>query len=1005
MSTPLEPLDGRIVLKGLLGEGGMGEVHRALDAALERPVAVKFLRGGDPRETERLVLEARLQARVEHEHVVRVHAVGTLEGRACLVLQLVEGRPLSELAPSLPLEARVELVRQAALGLDAAHRQGLVHRDVKPGNVLVEEGPGAPAAWLGDFGIARGEEGGLTRTGSPAGTLEFMAPEQLLGQAPADFRADVYGLGATLYAVLAGHPPFRGPSAAGQAGGAESLLRRILDEEPAPLGEAAPRELALVAAKAMAKEPGDRYPSALAFAEDLARFQRGEPVLARRPSLADRALKWSRRNPWSARVLAAGVAALLLATGWVALAERRAGLEALEGARLGGEAQRMESALRLAHLAPAHDLTPTLAAIRRAVAELRRDTGGGAGAARAFAVGRGLQLLGEGEAARASLEEAWARGFRRPEAALALGLLDADDYARERARLPRIDDPARKAARLASLRARYAEPAAARLRLVSAATRGDGLILEARVAQVEERWADGARLAREAAAAGADPLDAGLLEGEALLQQGLAAWERRDQADLLGPLVEAEAALRRAAAYGRSAPRPRLLLAQALQAAETVREQREPGRRDRYDAALAVTDEGLRLSPGDPDLLLARSGILADQGRIARRLGLDPGPSLAAAAIAADEATRAAPGSRRAWDRLAWACANYVRVLRDVGYQVDWAFEKGIAAAGRGQALEPESSAPPSLLSQLHADRAEAAEQRGADGRADVAAALAAARRVVELGDRPVHARILLAQALRQDAVARAGRGEPFDERFEEAAGVIAEALARAAGSQPGLAGHGVHLASLWAEAALLEGRSPRRALEVGAPWIATLSTRAGEDLIAAAQLAELGVVEAGGELLDGRDPTPALARAAPILERVVRAGVHPPLRARQAEAELVRAGWLARTGRDPRAALEAALRHARAMQAAEPGATEGWRLEGEVVLASHSPAAADLRRAESVLERAVAIAPGDARLLALRGLASAAEGDRAGARSALAEAERRNGRLAAVAALRAKVR
>ncbi len=1004
MSEPLEPLDGRIVLKGLLGEGGMGEVHRALDAALERPVAVKFLRSGDPRETERLLLEARLQARVEHEHVVRVHAVGTLGGRPCLVLQLVEGRPLSDLAPSLPLGARVELVRQAALGLDAAHRQGLVHRDVKPGNVLVEEGAGAPAAWLGDFGIARGEEGGLTRTGFPAGTLEFMAPEQLVGQAPVDFRADVYGLGATLYAVLAGHPPFRGPSAAGPAGGAERLLRRILDEEPAPLGPEAPRELALVAAKAMSKEPGERYPSALAFSEDLARFQRGEPVQARRATLAERSLKWSRRNPLAARAAAAGAAALLLAAGWAAFAERRAGLEALEAARLGGEAQRMESALRLAHLAPAHDLTPTFTSIRRTVEELRGTTGGAAEAARAFAVGRGLQLLGEAELARAALEAAWARGFRRPEAALALGLLDAEDYARERARLPRIDDPDRKAARVAALRARYAEPAVARLRLAPAFTRADRDLLEARIALVEERWAEAATLARQAAAGGADPLDAGVLEGEALLHQGQAAWERRE-GEVLVSLGLAEAALRLAAAYGRSAPRPRLLLAQALQASETAREQHEPGRRDRYDQALAVAEEGLRLAPGDADLLLARSGILADQGRIARRLGLDPGPALAAAVISADEATRSAPGSRRAWDRLAWACANYVRVLRDVGYQVDWAIEKGIAAAGRGQALEPESSAPPSLLSQLHADRAEAAEQRGADGRADVAAALAAARRVVDLGDRPLHGRVLLAQALRQDAVALAGRGEPSDARFEEAAAVIGEALARSAGSQPGLAGHGVHLTSLWAEVALLEGRSPARALQVGAPWIATLSTRAGEDVIAAAQLGELAVVEAGGELLAGRDPTPALARAAPILERVLRAGVHPPIRARQAEAELVRAGWLARSGADPRPALAAATRHARAMQAAEPGATEGWRLEGEAVLASPSPGAPELRCAREALDRAVAIAPADARLMALRGLTLAASGDLAGARASLAEAERRNERLAAVAALRAKVR
>ncbi len=1009
MTAPLAPLDGRIVLKGLLGEGGMGEVHRAFDASLERAVAVKFLRGGAPRETERLVLEATLQARVEHQNVVRVHAVGTLGGRACLVLQLVEGRSLADLAPGLPLAARVELVRQAALGLDAAHREGLVHRDVKPGNVLVEEGPpgGAPAARLGDFGVARGEEGGLTRTGFPAGTLEFMAPEQLLGDAPLDFRADVYGLGATLYAVLAGHPPFRGSNAAGAdgaTGAPESLVRRILDEAPPPLGAAAPRELGLVAARAMAKAPGDRYPSALAFAEDLARFQRGEPVLARPPPAAERALKWTRRNPLAARALAAAAAAVLLGGGWAALAERRAGQEALEAARLGAAAQRMESVLRLAHLAPAHDLTPSYQAIRRTVAALREAPSRAAAGARAFAVGRGLQLLGDGEAARAPLEEAWALGFRQPEAALALGLLDAERYAQERALLPRIDDPARKAARVAALRARFGEPAVARLALVPAATAADRDLLLARVALVEERWGDAARLARAALEAGADALDAGTLEGEALLRQGLEAYERRDPAATEGPLAGAEAALRRAAEVGRSAPRPRLLLAQALQALETVREQREPGRADRYDAALAVAEEGLRLDPADAALLLVRAGLQADQGRVARRLGLDPGPALSAAVRSADAATRAAPDSRRAWDRLAWACANYVRVLRDVGYQVEWALEKGIAAAERGQRLEPGSSGPPSNLSQLHADRAELLAQRGEDGREDVAAALAAARRVVEIGDRPVNARILLAQALRQDAVSRAGRGEPSSATFEEAAAAIAGALERAAGLQPGLSGHGVHLASLWAETELLEGRSPRHALQVGAPWLATLAGRAGEDVIAGAQLGELAVIEAAGELLEGRDPTAALARAAPLLERTLRAGVHPPIRARLAEAELVRAAWLARRGGDPRPALAAARRHAEAMAAAEPGAVEPPRLEVEIVLATPAPAPAELRRARAAADRALVLAPRDARVVALRGLALAAAGDRDGAQAALAEAERLNGRQAWVAALRARL-
>jgi hypothetical protein len=314
MTFTLSVLDDHIDLRGFLGEGGMGEVHRAWDRRLERAVAVKFLRRAAPQEEERLLIEARLQARVDHPRVVRVHEVGTLGGRPCLVLQLVEGRNLGQLAGQLSVEAKVELVRQAALGLHAAHLQGLVHRDVKPSNVLVEDGPaGALSALVTDFGVARDEEGGLTRTGLLPGTLDFMSPEQLAGEGPVDFRADVYSLGATLYAVLAGRPPFRttlsGPDEAA------ALVRRILEDPPPALPALAPgvrRDLAAVVAKAMEKETEARYTSAEAFAEDLARYQRGERILARASSLPERALQWARRNRRRARVAVAAALALFV---------------------------------------------------------------------------------------------------------------------------------------------------------------------------------------------------------------------------------------------------------------------------------------------------------------------------------------------------------------------------------------------------------------------------------------------------------------------------------------------------------------------------------------------------------------------------------------------------------------------------------------------------------------------------------------------------------------------
>ncbi|MBI3131209.1 MAG: serine/threonine protein kinase [Acidobacteria bacterium] len=477
MSLPLAPLDGRITLKGPLGAGGMGEVHRAWDSALERPVAVKFVRGSDPKEADRLLLEARLQARVEHPHVVRVHDTGTLEGRPCIVMQLVEGRTFAELGPTSEWQVKVALAAQAARGLGAAHRTGLVHRDVKPANILVEDAEAGPEARLSDFGLARDDEGGLTRSGLLVGTVDFMAPEQVTGSAPVDFRADIYGLGATLYAVLTGRPPFRasqgltaaapdtrdlqGDTPAGELHPGD-FLRRILEEEPRPLTGLAPdlpKDLAVVVAKAMEKDPARRYGTAEAFAEDLDRVLRGEPVLARAIGLLERGGRWARRYPIPARTLGT-VAALALAAlafaGWTSFRSRT---QSLEAARMGSLAEGMVNSLRMAYLSPAFDQKPVLAGIRAQVDHLRARPMGEVSPAGLFVVGKGLEALGDDDGARPYLEAAWAQGFRTPEAAESLGFLLGRLYFKAMDRARESLAPKARERREAEAKATFLQPA------------------------------------------------------------------------------------------------------------------------------------------------------------------------------------------------------------------------------------------------------------------------------------------------------------------------------------------------------------------------------------------------------------------------------------------------------------------------------------------------------------------------------------------------------------------
>jgi serine/threonine protein kinase len=200
----------------VLGSGAMGEVRRAFDPQLGRHVALKVLQDTGADLAKRLVKEARAQAKVEHPNICKVYGVGEIEGRLFIALQLVNGKTLGETARSMTLEEKVRAMRDVADALHAAHRIGLIHRDVKPTNVLVERtDSGAYVPYVTDFGLARELSApGLTATGVVVGTPLYMAPEQAEGLAHAlDRRTDVYGLGATLYEALVGRPPFQGKSA------------------------------------------------------------------------------------------------------------------------------------------------------------------------------------------------------------------------------------------------------------------------------------------------------------------------------------------------------------------------------------------------------------------------------------------------------------------------------------------------------------------------------------------------------------------------------------------------------------------------------------------------------------------------------------------------------------------------------------------------------------------------------------------------------------------------
>jgi eukaryotic-like serine/threonine-protein kinase len=267
---------GRYRIVAVAGVGGMGVVYRARDEELGVDTALKVLRpdlGADPRVLERFRTELRLAREVSHKNVVRIHDIGEHEGLRFLTMRYVEGRSLAEVLGKegpMPAERAAAIARQVASALEEAHRAGVIHRDLKPGNVLLDRDD---VAYVTDFGVARSLGGdGLTRAGAVVGTPDYLSPEQIAGD-PVDARTDLYALGIVLFEMLTGELPFRSGSQAEML--AQRLVGRARDLSDA--GVPAPRWLAAIVRKLLERSPARRYPTAAAVREDLDRARSPRP--------------------------------------------------------------------------------------------------------------------------------------------------------------------------------------------------------------------------------------------------------------------------------------------------------------------------------------------------------------------------------------------------------------------------------------------------------------------------------------------------------------------------------------------------------------------------------------------------------------------------------------------------------------------------------------------------------------------------------------------------------
>jgi eukaryotic-like serine/threonine-protein kinase len=736
--APAFPVPGwdRYANLGLLGQGGMGKVFLARDPRLRREVAIKFLHGDNPEQVRRLIAEARAQARVSHERVCKVHEVGEVEGKVYIAMQYIDGKPLGALAGELTVEQIVMLLRGAAEGIHEAHCAGIIHRDVKPSNIMVERGAdGALRPYVMDFGLARSvQDDGVTLSGAVLGTPRYMAPEQASGQGKLDRRADVYSLGATLYHLLTGQPPIPGATPF-------EVMQHLATTEPrAPrtLDPDIPIDVEAIVLKCLEKDRSARYDSARALADDLGRFLSGEPVLARSAGAWYRMRKRLARHKRAVVATAAALVVLAGVVGWSIQTRLEASQRERIARRFTEQVERIDAMARYSALSPPHDVRSDRAAIRTQMVELEseiRAAGAVAAGPGHYALGRAYLALDDNQTAREQLERAWQHGFREPRVAYALAVVMGQLYRQHLLGAERFEQKDLRDARKREVERQYRDPALAYL----AASGGAEVSSTAYLAALSAYYAgqlDEALRHLDANAAGVPWwYEAAKLRGDVLLERAL---RLRDQGNTDRARLDFEAGRRAYAAAGaiaESVPAVYESLGE-LEYANLVMELYGQG--DvvaAFDRVIAATSRALAIMPDHAAALVLEARAYRSLAEHQANQGGDIEPLLAKAIAAAQRALAIDPTLARARFELSriYRQSGEARAghNQDPGEQLRTAIElaDGIAPAERDVSYHENLG----LIFSIWADHE---GQNGRDAQANWSKSITAYDRALQINDK-----------------------------------------------------------------------------------------------------------------------------------------------------------------------------------------------------------------------------------------------------------------------------
>lgn len=674
-----------------IGEGSMGTVYRARDPRHDRNVAIKLLKSDDPADTRRFMREAQSQARIQHENVCHVYEVGIADGEPYIAMELIEGEPLDILHHRMTLEEKVKVIREVAAALHEAHRLGMVHRDIKPGNIMVVLGEdGSFKPYVVDFGLARdvASAGASTQNGI-VGTPAYMSPEQAEGtSALIDRRSDIYSLGATLYDIIAGRPPFVGANAL-------TLLTQVLYEDAPALGrvrKGVPSQLETIVMTCLQRDPARRYESARDLGEDLQRFLDGARVHAKRPPITYVLKQKIIRHKALVAVAAAGLCIALAVTGLWFRSAQQAAKQAELARELAEDVKYVELFLRSVYGMPVHDIEREQRVVRLRLVNINQrmsDVGQlGQGPGR-YALGRGHLALNEYAEAKKYLELSLSTGYDKPEVHYALGLALSELYQMARNDARRIADAKARSAAIRSAEVQYQEPALKHLRASGETAVESRLYIEGLVAFLEKRHEDAAQKAIAAADEAPWLYEAHKLEGDARFAAGLVESDSGRKEAGYRLLNLAVAAHTVAASIATSNADIHEALAESWIQILKLQIQDNISYQHSFAQALAACESANKANPRGSRSLAQKSQAHFYAGKYEARHGTDPRPLFQTAIDAGLAATRANPNDAISADIVGLVFKNLAQYERKQGINPIPSLEKAVASCDDAVRIEP----------------------------------------------------------------------------------------------------------------------------------------------------------------------------------------------------------------------------------------------------------------------------------------------------------------------------